>query len=116
MGGMAKTFTLDVTKRAQQYACLKSKMEIVLEDSLKFRGHLTLTQVRLLETMMLCCLTFLAIVISHLNELERIYYSRMLVYLALAEEEHMLSYAHGHHLMAMETANLMQISMVIISQ
>ncbi len=72
MDGPHMISTFDVTARVLQLACLKSKMEIALEVTLTFHGHLRL-MAWLLLTMMPSFSICLANVTSLPNKQEEMY-------------------------------------------
>ena len=61
MGGCAKTSTLVVTSKVQQFPYFRSKMETALAASPTFRGHL---KISMLVIVLQCCSTYLKNVAS----------------------------------------------------
>ena len=68
MVGCSKISIQDVMKRAPPLVYSKSKMETVLEDTLRLSGHLMIS---LLVTVMRCCSTCLAAVTSQTNKQDK---------------------------------------------
>jgi hypothetical protein len=113
MGGITKISIHDVTAKAPRYPSLKSKMGTASAATPTLSGHLTLS---MLVIVMPCCSTSLAKGTSQTIEQAKRYIVTAVVGLVL-EEMVTVIYMHTmNHLMAMDTAYQIQISLVIVFQ